>query len=441
MSDRLSQLKQGKYKNTIFFVKRETVDQVGQKRVIHDYPNSGTRYVESKGKAPPQITIEIFFHGSDWVQQYFRFAKLIEDQSPGRLISPTFGIMDNMVTLPATATAEQTAVGEIKMTVTFSVTADKPAPVTGGTASTITVQDISALAENSRQALGGMYSSSFSAPTDAINIDVSISDFTTLADIINKIVRNQRATDNFIRQVKRNIQNPEGMAKLLFNPVDPVGLLQVIATMPLTDTFSVFKQLATVGNTLPTQISLIESAIVPELPGTARNDVQKNGTVNTVIPLWDDSTVDREIRNLNRETTVNTFRMLGLIGMLEAAARGAFDTSDQVSSVISDIDLYYSALVENSTSTVVIPSFKPIIDRLRNNVVEFLSVSARRLPNVLQTEVLSPVSVKTLTYNLYGERIRNESELNTIASIIENLNKDKPAHRLQGVVNILGVTK
>ena len=51
---RLERLLQAKYKNVIFLVNNESIDQIGQKRIVHDFPNTQARYVEPQGKAPQQ---------------------------------------------------------------------------------------------------------------------------------------------------------------------------------------------------------------------------------------------------------------------------------------------------------------------------------------------------------------------------------------------------
>lgn len=152
---RLITLLPAKYKLVPFFVRRESVDQLGQKRITHDYPNTQARYMEPQGTVPQQFTIDIFFSGPLYQLQYRAFKKAIEDPTPGRLLLPTFGIVENVVALPARAESTQTAIGEISVTVTFSVTVERPAP----TESTATEQDVSEQSQNSRQEIQGAFSS------------------------------------------------------------------------------------------------------------------------------------------------------------------------------------------------------------------------------------------------------------------------------------------
>lgn len=143
---RVSKLLQAKYKNITFLVRSESVDQLGQKRIIHDYPNTQARYLEPQGTIPQQFTLEIFFSGDTWIDDYNTFKSAIEDPKPGRLVMPTFGVIENVVAMPAKATSNQTAIGEIPINVTFSVTVERPSPTSADT----TEEDVSSQAETTR---------------------------------------------------------------------------------------------------------------------------------------------------------------------------------------------------------------------------------------------------------------------------------------------------
>lgn len=143
---RIQNLLQAKYKNVQFFVRRESVDQLGQKRIIHDYPNTQARYLEPQGTVPSQFTLEIFFTGEFWQDEYEVFRQALEDPTPGRLVLPTFGVFENMVAIPASAESAQTAVGEIPLTVKFSSTVERPSPTTATTSE----EDVSEQAQTTR---------------------------------------------------------------------------------------------------------------------------------------------------------------------------------------------------------------------------------------------------------------------------------------------------
>jgi prophage DNA circulation protein len=153
MISRMYQLLPAKYKNIIFFVRSETVDQLGQKRIIHDYPNTQARYLEPQGTVTPPFKLEIFFSSDRWIEEYEAFKRAIEDPLPGRLILPTFGVFENMVALPARAESRQEAIGEIPVSVTFSATVERPAPTEAATSE----QDVSSQAQTTRVEIQGAF--------------------------------------------------------------------------------------------------------------------------------------------------------------------------------------------------------------------------------------------------------------------------------------------
>lgn len=155
MSSRLTGLLQAKYKNVTFGVRRESVDQLGQKRITHDYPNTQARYLEPQGTVPQQFTLEIFFSSDTFQTDYEVFRASIEDPQPGRLVLPTFGVIENVVAMPARAESVQTAIGEIPLTVTFSVTVERPSP----TGATTSEEDVSEQSQVTRIEIQGAFTS------------------------------------------------------------------------------------------------------------------------------------------------------------------------------------------------------------------------------------------------------------------------------------------
>lgn len=143
------QLLQAKYKNIPFFVRKESIDQLGQKRIIHDYPSSGTRYVEAQGLVPNEFSIDIFFSGLLWKDYFELFKSVLELASPGRLVLPVFGVIENVVAMPTSASSSMTDIGIITMTVKFSVTVEKPSPT-----SIVSSQSVSASANAAVAGLG-----------------------------------------------------------------------------------------------------------------------------------------------------------------------------------------------------------------------------------------------------------------------------------------------
>jgi len=141
------------YKNVPFFVRQEQINNYGQKRIQHDYPSSSTRYEEPQGVAPIDITVDIFFSGSDAKGDYELFKLAVEDSAPGLLIIPGFGAFENIVARPANALLSQTSIGEISTSVTFSETVEKPSPTTASASST----DVASAGNGAAVSVGGAF--------------------------------------------------------------------------------------------------------------------------------------------------------------------------------------------------------------------------------------------------------------------------------------------
>lgn len=141
------------YKSIPFFVRSESIDEYGQKRITHNYPNSSTRYEEAQGVAPLTLTIDIFFSGTLYKDSYELFKLAVEDPLPGILSIPVLGIFENIVARPASASVTQETIGEITTTVTFSETVLKPSPTTSLASS----QDVAALSGATAASVGGVF--------------------------------------------------------------------------------------------------------------------------------------------------------------------------------------------------------------------------------------------------------------------------------------------
>jgi hypothetical protein len=59
--------------------------------------------------------------------------------------------------------------------------------------------------------------------------------------------------------------------------------------------------------------------------------------------------------------------------------------------------------------------------------------------NIIEIEVEKIMSVSVLTYELYGEFIQNEDQLEYLKGLIIGLNPDLPAHAFKGTVKVLQV--
>ncbi len=149
------------------------------------------------------------------------------------------------------------------------------------------------------------------------------------------------------------------------------------------------------------------------------------------------STVERTERNNNRVTIINAFRVVGIIGMYETAARDTYTTVEEIEVTRQTLDRYYEEIIECDENCLVIDDVKNALDTLKNQTEEVLDKKAQSLPRVITIKLERPYSAKQISYELYGEFIKNENQLNYYAEVIAGLNRSQPAHVLQGEVRIL----
>jgi len=433
MASRLEQLLPAKYKNIPFFVRKEAITQIGQKRIKHQYPNAASVYGEAQGKSPFDCTINIFFAGSNWRDDYSRFKQALERSAPGRLQLPTFGLFNNIVAMPASAEAGQTSIGEISLSVNFFETIERPAPTTA----TLTEEDASAKAQEAREAMREEFDNAYETPATANNLITASDDLKKLGEKVSKITKKVREFRSYVRKVDRFVKRGERIAAILLTPGSPQGYLQSVAdSLKATLGFNLAKQMAKVGeqlsnkmNEIVNDITPVPSSIVPKLPGDFIFD--------PLVPAWDNDNVERQQRNNNRYTVTNTFRLAGLISMYEVAAAISYTTTDEITEIKNTLEEFYIKLVEDDTTNVVIQTLKPILDELKGITEAVLQNKAQNTFNTITIKIRRPIPAPLLTYWLYGEYLRNQEDLANIGNVIIGLNTDKPAHKLVGDVKIL----
>lgn len=435
MPTRLEKLQQASYKSVEFYVRKEDLNVIGQKYIQHDYPNTNARYMEPQGKQPFDSTIDLFFVGEDYIDDFGRFRNAVEEAEPGRLVMPTFGVFNNVVAVIPRVTANQKSVGEIAISVRFTETIEKPAP----TQTLVVEEDVFEQGQTTRDALSDSFTEEYSAPTTLNNVLTAEYDFTILANSVRTTTGKIREALDFVRKVDAQIKNPEGLADLMLSTVPPVGLLQGVAEDVINtaeDAFTVFRNLAETGSDLPNSMIEIKEEDIPNNYSIEAQD-PCDVTIVTEIPVWDDDTAERRARNTNRTASVNTFRVVGLIGMFEDAAQKDYTTTNQIDNIITLLNAQYTALIENDETGVVIPTIKSSIENLKGLTGEVLKTKRQNAYAVETIEIEKPMSASLLSYELYGEVIQNQDQLEFFADLIRNLNRSMPGYRLKGNVNVV----
>ena len=119
---------QCKYKNVSILISKESITSLGQKRIVHDYPGSGQRYLEAMGQVPKEFEVDIVFSGITYQDDFNSFQAILQDPNPGTLVMPTFGVINNVAAFPSSAVHNYSDYLCIVMTVKFSETIQQPNP-------------------------------------------------------------------------------------------------------------------------------------------------------------------------------------------------------------------------------------------------------------------------------------------------------------------------
>ncbi len=153
---------------------------------------------------------------------------------------------------------------------------------------------------------------SYIVPITTNNVDTVIFDLNQLGQDVFEITNNKRALVEFQRRINISVSNRDTLAALLFSQSDPLGYLEKIRLE--TTSFEQFVEMSCVGFDLTNEMNDIRLGVNPK-PAT----VTETLVCDYGIPVWDETTEERDIRNNNRITIVNAFRIYALLGMFTTA--------------------------------------------------------------------------------------------------------------------------
>ena len=254
-----------------------------------------------------------------------------------------------------------------------------------------------------------------------------------MSQILFNIIKNKIISDKLAVNFQRNIQNSELLAKFLFGDESTKGIFQDISES-VTD-FNMYKKIAIIGNNLPSEMYDILSGDLLKFDFGNANLRE----LNFNISIFDGDTEEVKERNRNRILIMNSFRIIGLIGMLESAANKDYKIADEIIKVMSDLELYFENIVEGDTTDIIINELKTELLILKGKCFEILLQKKQNTFKTITININDYISSKLLAYKLYGEHIKNENDLNYYSNILTGLNLEYPAHLLKGEVRCLQI--
>ena len=117
-------LKAGSYKSYTILMRTATTEG-GQKTAIHEYPGTDVQAVEELGGIPRAFNINIVIPNDTAILTYEDnrngLLRILEQGGPGKLIHPTFGIVENVVVIRWVIDETITELGRASVTVDFAI--------------------------------------------------------------------------------------------------------------------------------------------------------------------------------------------------------------------------------------------------------------------------------------------------------------------------------
>jgi hypothetical protein len=437
--DTLTGLTKCTYKDMQLFITKEKLTSVGQKYIIHDYPNSDARYAEAMGTIPREFELDVVFFGDTFREDFEQFIQLIQQPQSGTLVLPTFGIIDNVIALPASAEHDYNEYGSIIMSVKFTETINVSF---GGSSNNNIVNDI-ANAWNSLTANISTTVFNFSktiTPT-LNNIKTVQRDIKSAMTTISKVVGFVEQIVSFYNLIVNataggltGYNSTNALTSYLFGLNS--GYLYYVATNftdpKLTNKYA---SLVTTGNNLSTNMYEINQEII--LPQTP---LQAGQIPNYTIPIWAGDTLEQQQRNNLRYTIINGIRLWALIMLCMVSADAVLNTVQDVINIKNLINNLFNIIIDEDTSGILIPKTKRYMNALKNSTLSLLNnrqISAYQTTIINLEKVISPL---VLAYELYGEFIQNENDLNAFKQLLIQLNNNYPAHAFgPGQVTIITI--
>jgi len=101
--------------------------------------------------------------------------------------------------------------------------------------------------------------------------------------------------------------------------------------------------------------------------------------ISSDIPLWTYDTAERVERNNNRLLSANTFRVCGIIGLLEGYSNKEYKTTNQIDNDVKTLNYYYDLIIENDTTNILIPKIKNDLDIMKLKTEDLLKTKRHNL--------------------------------------------------------------
>jgi len=305
---RQENLQQAEYKG-VRFACNDTETEIGRAKIPHSFANSDVDNIEDQGRNPRIYRLTAVINGVDYRVQRDALMDAIDgDGSPGTLIHPFHGRIENAVAMPGVVFPESVkTLGRIEITITFRISDSDGIP----SATRISTSGISNRRESTIAAVTEDFTEKYtvtnnfpgnysSAQSKANNLVSSIRAFVTTTSISSSRSAGYFSkVDSFSRNINGLVNNSKGMGEGITELIEDIsGLYDIpVQTLTVAQRFFTFGEDDIPIN--PTTAGLIER----QRNNTAFNEAVQVSALSIsyeAASLIDYRTVD-EIENVQRD--------------------------------------------------------------------------------------------------------------------------------------------
>ena len=418
---RLKKLLPASFKGIPFLVKNEVLSEGGRRIILHDYPNSSERFVEDQGELPPKFSMTAFVTGPDFIDRAEQLERALREEGKGSLSMPTFGIK-KLYALPYRKDASQKEVGEIRFELEFVAGRS----ISGPAVSPKTPKTVYSQGDIAIEKIGNTLSEQWIIPNTTVNVKAAqydLEQYTRAISKISTILSNPNELETISKFIYAN--SPSIVRSGIDISSSFVGDLCQTVSVGLSAGKGISKllNLTSFGSELSLSLSDVLNAVV-----------------GFDIPLWNQTTAQRIIRNRNRMSLVTAGRVAMLATSYEQAADTTYKTDAEIEEVRSSLESEHQRLMiedtSDDTTVQAQPEVRNAIEELRNSALNVLGQKEQSVYSLTTITNNVPVSSFVQSYTLYAEDFQLSTEVCARGLELRELNPTLPADKLVGEITV-----
>lgn len=417
-NDRISKLRQASFRGIAFFVESES-KRFGKKNATHDYPFTDFRDIDELGIIPPIFKLEAYLSGENWMDDYAELERALVEDGPGRLVLPVFGAF-NVIASPFDASAAVVSVGEIKLSLEFSVVR-----ANATTKEKWTAEKVYDSGDTARQSINDSIASLWNAPKSALSKTFAVNDILATASMA------AMGLSSMISEPYSAINN---VARLIGDVRTAISSASAVANI-VSGTWDNYSQSDYSSFGASTFRSTSNPGKYGEYDSSSQFSSGNGAGLEHVsgCHIWPETTADRKIRSNNRIVIYESYQANVYIIMLEQAAVAEYKTTDDINKTIEII----GEMSRNvSKSTTLNQSVMSNIATVKEGALSLINNKKQKSYRVSNATLRSARSARLIAYQLNAERYKESSEIDDAAKLIVGLNTGKPPHNIAGEVKV-----